>query len=94
MKKAKPMTDKTAERTDRQGTVCFSAYVDQTTHRAWKVLAAEEGTTSVALMYEAMAHTFTRHGKQPPKPAVDYLKEHDRPVPTPPKGKSKGTDPG
>lgn len=80
-------------RQDRGGQRLLSGYVDADTHRAFKMLAAEERTTNVALLHEAVSLVLARHGKPLPTPAREHLKEHGRPLP-PPMPKPKGTSPG
>jgi hypothetical protein len=75
----KPMSGSNQARPDRQGQVSFSAFMDHATHRAFKMLAVEEGTTSVALLHEAVAYSLVRHGSLPDRPSLP--KEHHRPVP-------------
>jgi hypothetical protein len=89
------MRDIQGSRPDRHGQRILAAYVDPATHRAFKMLAAEEGTTNVALMHEAVTLVLARHGKPLPQPAIDHLKEHHRPLPVlvPPR-KSNGHRPG
>jgi hypothetical protein len=84
MRGKKPMSGSNQARPDRQGQVSFSAFMDQDTHRAFKMLAVEEGTTSVALLHEAVAYSLVRHGKRVPDKTIEYLKDHHRPLPTPP----------
>ena len=75
-------------RSDREGLVHLAVFVDQDTHREFKILAAEQGATTSALMHEAIAFTLTRHNKKPPKKTIDYLKKHHRPLPI-----ARGTKP-
>jgi len=58
--------------------------MDSKTHKAFKILAVEEGTTSVALLHELIADTLVRRGKPVPDTTIEYLKDHHRPLPTPP----------
>lgn len=92
------MSGSNQARPDRQGQVSFSAFMDAETHKAFKILAVEEGTTSVALLHELIADTLVRRGKPVPDTTIEYLKDHHRPLPTlpqppkptPPKRKAKG----
>ncbi len=69
-------------RLDRGGQKLLSAWVDSDTHRAFKILAAKEKTSTVALVHEAVAHLLARHGEPLPKPLREHLRTHGRPIPT------------
>jgi hypothetical protein len=84
------MTDGKRERPDRVGQKGLALFVDPATHRAVNVLVAEQGTTSVAVMHEAIGLVLARHGKELPEPVVEHIKAHHRPMPpTMPKIKRK-----
>ena len=69
------------DRPDRDGKRLLATHVDEVTHRAFKTLAAEQGTTSVALMHEAVGLVLAAHGKALPPPIRDHLKTNGRPAP-------------
>ena len=75
------MRDTKGGRPDRAGQKLLSAFVAPATHRAFHMLAAEESTTNVALLHEAVGLVLARHGKPLPQSVIDHLKAHGRPLP-------------
>ncbi len=83
MKKGKA-TDSTSDqaRPDRTDQKLLAGFVDSDTHRAFKILAAKEKLSTVALMHEAVAHLLACHGEPLPKSLREYLRVRGRPIPT------------
>ena len=54
------------ERPDRDGKKLLAVHAHEPVRRAVKILAAEQGTTNVALLYEAVGLLLTAHGKSVP----------------------------
>jgi hypothetical protein len=69
------------DRPDRDGKRLLANHIDEETHRAFKSLAAKQGTTSVALMYEAVALVLAAHGERLPTTTQTYLSANGRPTP-------------
>jgi hypothetical protein len=65
-------------RPDRENKKLLAFYAHETIRRAVKMLAAEEGTTSVALMYEAVGLLLTAHGKNLPPEIETELEAQGR----------------
>jgi hypothetical protein len=87
-------TDSPPPRAYREGQRLLSGYVDANTLRAVRSLAAEQDTTNIALMHEAVALLLKRHGKPIPDSVLDHLNENHRPLPDAHKGKTNGHRPG
>lgn len=66
------------DRHDRDGKRLLATHLREPVHRAVKMLAAEQGTTNVALIYEAVGLLLTAHGKPVPPDIDAELAEHRR----------------
>ena len=78
------------DRPDREGKRLLATHVDESVHRAFKTLAAEEGATGTAMMHEAIGHLLVAHGRAMPPMIRDHLKANGRPIPRPSRAPSNG----
>lgn len=72
------MTVADGDRPDREGKRLVAFHAHEPVHRAVKILAAEQGTTNTALLYEAVGLLLTAHGKTLPSEIETELAEQRR----------------
>jgi hypothetical protein len=67
-----------SDRHDREGKRLVAFHAHEPVHRAVRTLAAEQGTTNTALLYEAVGLLLTAHGKPLPSEIEAVLADQRR----------------